>query len=122
MARVKRGIQTKKTHKKVLDKAKGYRGRHHTTLRAAREKVEKAGQYAYRDRKAKKREFRSLWIIRINAAVREAGMSYSQFMNALKGMNVGLDRKVLAEMAYDNDAAFKTLIENAKRFISAKTK
>ncbi|MCL2629069.1 MAG: 50S ribosomal protein L20 [Alphaproteobacteria bacterium] len=120
MARVKRGTISKKTHKKVLEKAKGYRGRHSTTIRAAREKVEKAGQYAYRDRKVKKREFRSLWIIRINAAVREVGLSYSQFMNALKGMNVTLDRKVLAEMAYDNDAAFKTLADNAKRFIKEK--
>jgi large subunit ribosomal protein L20 len=122
MARVKRGILVKKKHKKILERAKGYRGRHSTTFRAAREKTEKAGQYAYRDRKVKKREFRSLWIVRINAAVREAGLSYSSFMNALKGMKVELDRKVLAEMAYDNDAAFKALIENAKRFIEANKK
>lgn len=122
MARVKRGILVKKKHKAVLAKAKGYIGRHHSTLRAAREKVEKAGQYAYRDRKVKKREFRSLWIIRINAAVREAGLSYSQFMNALKGLNIALDRKVLAEMAYDNDPALAGIIENAKRFISDKKK
>jgi large subunit ribosomal protein L20 len=116
MARVKRGTTVKQKHKKILDRAKGYLGRHHSTYRAAREKTEKAGQYAYRDRRVKKREFRSLWIVRINAAVRSAGLTYSQFMNGLKKAGVNLDRKVLAEMAYANDANFEKLIESAKRF------
>ncbi|MCL1902005.1 MAG: 50S ribosomal protein L20 [Alphaproteobacteria bacterium] len=118
MARVKRGTTVKQKHKKILDRAKGYLGRHSSTYRAAREKTEKAGQYAYRDRRNKKREFRSLWIIRINAAVRAAGMTYSQFMNGLKKAGITLDRKVLAEMAYANDANFAKLIDAAKRFIT----
>ena len=116
MARIKRGVLAKKKHKKVLEKAKGYRGRHSTTVRAAREKVEKAGQYAYRDRRNRKRDFRSLWIVRINAAVRAAGMTYSVFMNGLKKAGIELDRKVLAEMAYAGDTAFSNLVETAKRF------
>ena len=84
MARVKRGTTVKQKHKKILDRAKGYLARHHSTYRAAREKTEKAGQYAYRDRRQKKRDFRSLWIVRINAAVRPNGLTYSQFMNGLK--------------------------------------
>ncbi|MCL2538288.1 MAG: 50S ribosomal protein L20 [Alphaproteobacteria bacterium] len=122
MARVKRGTTVKQKHKKVLSKAKGYLGRHSTTYRAAREKVEKAGQYAYRDRRNKKREFRSLWIIRINAAVRAAGLTYSQFMNGLKKAGVELDRKVLAEMAYAGDAKFEKLVTEAKRFITPESK
>ncbi len=117
MARVKRGVIAKKKHSKVLERAKGYLGRHSTTIRAAREKTEKAGQYAYRDRRAKKRDFRGLWIVRINAAAREAGLTYSQFMNGLKKAGVNLDRKVLAQMAYDADKSFGTLIDTAKRFI-----
>lgn len=117
MARVKRGTTVKQKHKKILERAKGYIGRHHSTFRAALEKTEKAGQYAYRDRKVRKREFRSLWIIRINAAVRATGITYSQFMNGLKKAGIELDRKVLAEMAYANDANFAKLIESAKRFI-----
>jgi large subunit ribosomal protein L20 len=118
MARVKRGPTVKAKHNKILARAKGYLGRHHSTYRAAREKTEKAGQYAYRDRKVKKREFRSLWIIRINAATRAAGLTYSQFMNGLKKAGIELDRKVLAEMAYAGDANFNSLIETAKRFIN----
>ena len=122
MARVKRGTTVKQKHKKILDRAKGYLGRHSTTYRAAREKTEKAGQYAYRDRRVKKREFRSLWIIRINAAVREKGLSYSQFMSGLKKAGIVLDRKVLAEMAYAGDKNFDSLIETAKRFITSESK
>lgn len=122
MARVKRGTTVKQKHKKILDRAKGFIGRHHSTYKAAREKTEKAGQYAYRDRRVKKREFRSLWIIRINAAVRQNGMTYSQFMNGLKKAGIELDRKVLAQMAYEGSPEFNTLIEVAKRFISAESK
>lgn len=118
MARIKRGTTVKQKHNKILNRAKGYLGRHGTTYRAAREKTEKAGQYAYRDRRVKKREFRSLWIIRINAAVRESGLTYSQFMNGLKKAGVDLDRRVLAEMAYAGDKNFAKLVDTAKRFIS----
>ncbi|MBO7052902.1 MAG: 50S ribosomal protein L20 [Alphaproteobacteria bacterium] len=122
MARVKRGTTVKQKHSKILDRAKGYLGRHHSTYRAAREKTEKAGQYAYRDRRQKKRDFRSLWIVRINAAVRPEGLTYSQFMNGLKKAGVTLDRKVLAQMAYDADKNFKTLVDTAKRFIAESVK
>ena len=118
MARVKRGTTVKQKHKKVLDRAKGFLGRHHSTYRAAREKSEKAMQYAYRDRRVKKREFRSLWIVRINAMVRKSGITYSQFMSGLRKAGVDLDRKVLSAMAYDNDSNFANLIDLAKRFIS----
>ncbi len=122
MARVKRGTTVKQKHNKILDRAKGYLGRHHSTYRAAREKTEKAGQYAYRDRRQKKRDFRSLWIVRINAAVRPNGLTYSQFMNGLKKAGINLDRKVLAQMAYDADKNFNTLIDTAKRFIAQGSK
>ena len=122
MARVKRGTTVKQKHSKILDRAKGYLGRHHSTYRAAREKTEKAGQYAYRDRRQKKRDFRSLWIVRINAAVRSNGLTYSQFMNGLKKAGINLDRKVLAQMAYDADKNFKTLVDTAKRFIAESVK
>ena len=122
MARVKRGTTVKQKHNKILARAKGYLGRHHSTYRAAREKTEKAGQYAYRDRRQKKRDFRSLWIVRINAAVRPSGLTYSQFMNGLKKAGIALDRKVLAQMAYDADKNFDTLVETAKRFIAASAK
>ncbi len=122
MARVKRGTTVKQKHNKILERAKGYLGRHHSTYRAAREKTEKAGQYAYRDRRQKKRDFRSLWIVRINAAVRSNGLTYSQFMSGLKKAGVSLDRKVLAQMAYDADKNFDTLVETAKRFIAASAK
>ena len=122
MARVKRGTTVRQKHNKILARAKGYLGRHSTTYRAAREKTEKAGQYAYRDRRVKKREFRGLWIVRINAAVRANGMTYSQFMNGLKKAGVALDRKVLAQMAYAGDANFAKLVDTAKRFISPDAK
>ena len=122
MARVKRGTTVKQKHNKILERAKGYLGRHHSTYRAAREKTEKAGQYAYRDRRQKKRDFRSLWIVRINAAVRPNGLTYSQFMNGLKKAGITLDRKVLAQMAYDADKNFETLVETAKRFIAGSAK
>ena len=122
MARVKRGTTVKQKHSKILDRAKGYLGRHHSTYRAAREKTEKARQYAYRDRRQKKRDFRSLWIVRINAAVRPNGLTYSQFMNGLKKAGVNLDRKVLAQMAYDAGKNFDSLIETAKRFIAESAK
>ena len=96
MSRVKRGVQAKKRHKKILKLAKGYRGARSRTFKVANQAVLKAGQYAYRDRKVKKRTFRSLWIIRINAAVREHDLSYSVFMNGLKKANIDLDRRVLA--------------------------
>ena len=117
MARVKRGTTVRQKHNKILERAKGYLGRHSITYRAAREKSEKAGQYAYRDRRAKKRDFRSLWIVRINAAVRPSGITYSQFMNGLRKAGVELDRKVLAEMAYAGDKNFTKLVDTAKRFI-----
>src|ERR1043165_1892934 len=97
MPRVKRGVTARARHKKVLDQAKGFRRRRKAVFRIAKEAVMKAGQYAYRDRRAKKREFRALWIARINAAVRELGMSYSVFMNGLKKAGIDIDRKVLAD-------------------------
>ena len=106
MSRVKRGVQAKKRHKKILKLAKGYRGARSRTFKVANQAVLKAGQYAYRDRKVKKRTFRSLWIIRINAAVREHGLSYSVFMNGLKKVNIELDRRVLANMAVEDKEGF----------------
>jgi large subunit ribosomal protein L20 len=120
MARVKRGTTVHQKHKKVLARAKGFLGRHGSAFTIAKEKVDKAGQYAYRDRRAKKRDFRSLWIIRINAAVRAAGLTYSQFMNGLKKANIIVDRKVLAEMAFAGDENFMKLVEESKRFIAEK--
>src|SRR5437660_12757221 len=99
MARVKRGVTTKAKHKRILDQAKGYYGRRKNTIRIARQAVEKAGQYAYRDRKVKKRTFRGLWIQRINAGVRAEGLTYSQFMHGCKLAGIELDRKVLADIA-----------------------
>ncbi|MDX1737436.1 MAG: 50S ribosomal protein L20 [Alphaproteobacteria bacterium] len=114
MARVKRGVTSHARHKKVLSEAKGYRGRRKNTIRVAKQAVEKAGQYAYRDRKAKKRAFRGLWIQRINAASRECGLTYSVFMNGLKKAGIELDRKVLADIAVHEPAAFKSLAEQAQ--------
>jgi large subunit ribosomal protein L20 len=114
MARVKRGVTTRAKHKRILEQAKGYYGRRKNTIRIARQAVEKAGQYAYRDRKVKKRSFRALWIQRINAAVRAEGLTYGQFMHALKLSNIDLDRKVLADMAMHEGAAFSSLIAQAK--------
>ena len=114
MARVKRGVTTRAKHKRILEQAKGYRGRRKNTIRVARQAVEKAGQYAYRDRKVKKRSFRALWIQRINAAVRAENLTYGQFMHALKLTGIDLDRKVLADMAMHEGAAFSALIAQAK--------
>lgn len=114
MARVKRGVTTHARHKKVLKKAKGYRGRSNSSFRIAIERVEKAGQYAYRDRRVKKRTFRALWIQRINAGARELGVTYSTFMNGLKRAGIELDRKVLSDIAIHEPAAFKSLVEQAQ--------
>ena len=114
MARVKRGTTVKQKHNKILARAKGYLGRHHSTYRAAREKSEKAGQYAYRDRRVKKREFRGLWIVRINAAVRNNGLTYSQFMNGLKKIGVTMNRKMLSELAIHDANAFRELVAKVK--------
>ena len=114
MARVKRGTTTKARHKRLLDQAKGYYGRRKNTIRIARQAVEKAGQYAYRDRKVKKRSFRALWIQRINAAVRAEGMTYGQFMHGLKLAGVDLDRKVLADIAMHEADAFRAIIAQAR--------
>jgi|SRR5947209_16005758 large subunit ribosomal protein L20 len=114
MARVKRGVTTHARHKKVLGLAKGYRGRASTAYRIAIEKVEKALRYAYRDRRNKKRDFRGLWIQRINAGVREHGMTYSQFMHGLKVVGVELDRKVLSDLAIREPEAFAAIVAQAK--------
>jgi large subunit ribosomal protein L20 len=114
MPRVKRGVTARARHKKVLTQATGYRGRRNAVYRIAKEAVMKAGQYAYRDRRAKKRVFRALWIARINAAVREMGMSYSSFMNGLKKASIDIDRKVLADLAVHDKAAFTKIAEQAK--------
>src|SRR4028118_1527355 len=114
MPRIKRGVTTRAKHKRILDQAKGYYGRRKNTIRIARQAVEKAGQYAYRDRKVKKRSFRALWIQRINAAVRAENLTYGQFMHALKLTGIDLDRKVLADMALHEGAAFSALIAQAK--------
>ena len=114
MPRVKRGVTARARHKKVLDKAKGYRGRRNSVYRIAKEAVMKAGQYAYRDRRQRKRQFRTLWIARINAAAREQGMAYSVFMNGLKKAMIDIDRKVLADLAVAEPAAFAALVEVAQ--------
>jgi large subunit ribosomal protein L20 len=114
MARVKRGTTTKARHKRILEQAKGYYGRRKNTIRIARQAVEKAGQYAYRDRKVKKRSFRALWIQRINAAVRAEGLTYGQFMHGLKLAGVDLDRKVLADIAMHEGEAFKGIVAQAR--------
>ena len=114
MARVKRGVQAGRRHKKVLAKAKGYYNARRKVFRAAKQAVIKAGQYAYRDRRAKKREFRALWITRINAAVRPHGLSYSQFINGLLKAEVTIDRKVLADLAVHDAGAFAAIVEQAK--------
>ncbi|TQF79059.1 50S ribosomal protein L20 [Elioraea sp. Yellowstone] len=113
MARVKRGVTAHARHKKVLGQAKGFRGRAKNTIRMAKQKVEKSLQYAYRDRKVRKREFRALWIQRINAAVREKGLTYSQFIAGLKAAGLELDRKVLAELAFNEPAAFAAVVDKA---------
>ena len=114
MARTKRGVVSRAKHKKVLKTVKGQRGRRKNTIRVARQAMEKAMQYAYRDRRAKKREFRSLWIQRINAGVREEGLTYSKFINGLNKSKIKLDRKVLADLAYNNPEAFKSLVKKVQ--------
>ena len=114
MPRVKRGVTARARHKKVLALAKGFRGRRKNVFRIAKEAVMKAGQYAYRDRSNKKRVFRQLWIARINAASREMGVSYSKFMAGLKKAQIGLDRKVLADMAVNDPAAFSSIVDKVK--------
>ena len=114
MARVKRGTTSKAKHKKVLKAVKGQWGRRKNTIRVARQAMEKAMQYAYRDRKTKKRNFRSLWIQRINAGVRSEGLTYSKFINGLNKSGIKIDRKILAEIAYDNPEAFKTIVKKAQ--------
>jgi large subunit ribosomal protein L20 len=120
MAHVKRGVTTHARHKKVLKMAKGYRGRAKNCFRVAIEKVEKGLKYAYRDRRNKKRTFRSLWIQRINAGVREHGMVYSQFMNGLIKAGISVDRKVLSDLATREPAAFKALVEQSKAALAKK--
>ena len=114
MARVKRGVTSHAKHKKVLKAVKGQWGRRKNTIRVARQAMEKSMQYAYRDRRNKKRAFKSLWIQRINAGVRAEGMTYSKFINGLNKSGIKLDRKVLAEIAYDNPKAFKTIVKKAQ--------
>ena len=115
MVRIKRGVQAKSRHKKILKMAKGYRGRSKNVFRIAIEKVEKGLQYAYRDRRAKKRNFRGLWIQRINAGAREHGMSYSKFINGIKKAEINIDRKILAEIAKDNPNTFKFIVDKIRQ-------
>ncbi|SCZ49154.1 50S ribosomal protein L20 [Thiohalomonas denitrificans] len=119
MPRVKRGVNARAKHKKILAQAKGYYGRRKNVFRVAKQAVIKAGQYAYRDRRQRKRQFRNLWIVRINAASRECGLSYSRFINGLKKANVEVDRKVLADIAVFDKAAFGALAEKAKAALAA---
>jgi large subunit ribosomal protein L20 len=114
MPRVKRGVTARARHKKVLNQAKGFRGRRGNVFRVAKQAVMKAGQYAYRDRRNKKRVIRALWIARINAAVRELGMNYSSFMSGLKRANIDIDRKVLADLAVRDKAAFSAIASQVK--------
>ena len=118
MARVKRGVTSKAKHKKVLKSVKGQWGRRKNTIRVARQAMEKAMQYAYRDRRNKKRDFKSLWIQRINAGVRAEGMTYSKFINGLNKCGIKIDRKILAEIAYENPNAFKTIVKKAQAAIN----
>jgi large subunit ribosomal protein L20 len=115
MARVKRGVTTHARHRKIIKLAKGYRGRSSTNFRIAIERVEKALRYAYRDRRAKKRNFRALWIQRINAGARQNGLTYSRFMNGLKKAGIELDRKVLSDIATREPESFKSLVDQASR-------
>ena len=114
MARTKRGVVSKAKHKKVLKLVKGQYGRRKNTIRVARQAMEKAMQYAYRDRRNKKRDFKSLWIQRINAGVRSEGLTYSKFINGLSKTGIKIDRKILAEIAYDYPDAFKTIVKKAQ--------
>jgi large subunit ribosomal protein L20 len=119
MARVKRGVTSHAKHKKTLKAAKGYYGRRKNTIRIAKQAVEKAGQYAFRDRKNKKRTFRALWIQRINAGVRQFGLTYSRFINGLEKAGVTIDRKVLSDLAIREPAAFQMIVEKAKAALAA---
>ena len=114
MPRVKRGVTARARHKKVLSRAKGFRGRRKNVFRVAKQAVMKAGQYAYRDRRQRKRQFRALWIARINAAAREHGMTYSAFMNGLKKAAIDVDRKVLADLAVRDKPAFSAIASQVK--------
>ena len=118
MARVKRGVTSRAKHKKVLKAVKGQWGRRKNTIRVAKQAMEKAMQYAYRDRRNKKREFKSLWIQRINAGVRAEGLTYSKFINGLNKCGIKIDRKILAEIAYENPNAFKTIVKKAQAAIN----
>ena len=119
MPRVKRGVAARARHKKVLAQAKGFRGRRGNVYRIAKEAVMKAGQYAYRDRRAKKRVFRQLWIARINAAARSNGLTYSQFANGIRKAGIDIDRKVLADIAYHDPAAFTGIVNQVKAKLAA---
>lgn len=119
MARVKRGVTARARHKKVLDQAKGYREARSKVYRVAKQAVTKAGQYAYRDRRVKKREFRALWIARINAAVRELGMNYSRFIAGLVKAGITMDRKMLANLAFHEPAAFAVIVNQVKAVLAA---
>jgi len=118
MPRVKRGVTSHAKHKKVLKAVKGQWGRRKNTIRVARQAMEKAMQYAYRDRRNKKKDFKSLWIQRINAGVRAEGLTYSKFINGLSKSGIKLDRKILAEIAYDNPEAFKIIVKKAQSAIN----
>ena len=118
MARVKRGVTSHAKHKKVLKAVKGQWGRRKNTIRVARQAMEKAMEYAYRDRRNKKKDFKSLWIQRINAGVRAEGLTYSKFINGLSKSGIKLDRKILAEIAYDNPEAFKIIVKKAQSAIN----
>lgn len=120
MARVKRGVTTHARHRKILKLAKGYRGRNSTNFRIAIEKVEKALRYAYRDRRNKKRDFRGLWIQRINAGVRQYGLTYSRFINGIKLAGIEIDRKVLSDLAAREPEAFKVLVDQAQAALASK--
>ena len=119
MARVTRGVTSHARHKKVLEQAKGFRGRRKNTIRVAKQAVDKAGQYAYRDRRVKKREFRALWIQRINAAARAEGMTYNRFIQGLKAAGIEVDRRMLAELAVNDAPAFAALVAAARAAVPA---
>jgi len=119
MPRVKRGVTARASHKKILDAAKGYRGRRKNVFRIANEAVMKAGQYAYRDRRQRKRQFRALWIARINAAARSHGLTYSVFMNGLSRAEIGVDRKVLSDIAIFDKDAFARIVDQVKAKLAA---
>ncbi|AAZ96963.1 ribosomal protein L20 [Thiobacillus denitrificans ATCC 25259] len=119
MPRVKRGVTARASHKKILDAAKGYRGRRKNVFRVANEAVMKAGQYQYRDRRQRKRQFRALWIARINAAARQHGLTYSVFMNGLSRAEIGVDRKVLSDIAIFDKDAFAKIVDQVKAKLAA---